>query len=72
MWLAIFGSVGLIGITLAAIHFIYAKIDHPDVIISATKKVTDFIHDAFASLVQHEKPPNFKIRPKCSAGMLNQ
>ena len=68
MWFAIFGSVSLVGIALAVIHFVYAKIDHPDVVISATKKVTDFIHDSFASLVQSEKPPNFRIRPKCSAG----
>ncbi len=70
MWLTIFGSVSFIGVALAVIHFVYSKINHKDVIISSTKKVTDFILDSFASLVQNERPPNFKIRPKCSAGSL--
>ncbi len=69
LWLAIFGSVSLIGTMLALIHSMYAKINHPDVVKSATKRVIDFIQDSFASLVQNEKPPNFNIRPKCSAGV---
>jgi hypothetical protein len=69
LWLAIFGSVSLIGLSLAMIHSVYEKIDHPDFLKSASKKIPDFIQDSFASLVQNEKPPNFKSKPKCSSGI---
>jgi hypothetical protein len=69
LWIAIFGSVVLIGLTLCAIYLVYSKIYHPDLKISASKKLSDFVQDSFASLVQCEQPPNFEIKPTASAGM---
>jgi hypothetical protein len=59
-----------IGLTLAAIYFVYLKLRHPNVLFSDKKKVPEFIFDSFASLVQYEHPPNFRNKSSCSAGTL--
>jgi hypothetical protein len=70
MWLSIIASVITIGISLFFIYFIYLKMNHPDVIFAANRKIHDFIMDSLASLIQGEQLPMFRVRPTMSAGIL--
>ena len=68
MWLSIVASILAIGAAFAVVYSIYLKMDHPDVIFTAAKRIPDFFLDSFASLVQSEQPPMFRVRPTLSAG----
>ena len=70
MWLAIFGSILLIGASLFVVNFVYTKMKHPDLIFATRKTFLDCVKDSFASLVQSEAPPMFRTRPTFSAGMM--
>ena len=69
MWLSVTASVLAIGFVLAVIHNIYTKIKHWSLIRADNRRAGNFIHDAFASLLQGEAPPNFRTNKcTCSAG----
>lgn len=69
MWLAVILSVIAIGLTLSVIYKYYKKMRHPIFMETANKNPADSVHDAIASLVQGEHPPNYKSdKFLCSAG----
>jgi len=72
MWLSVLVSVIAVGLTLAAIYFIYAKIQHPSVIFAGNRRLDDFVQDAYMSLIQSEPPPMFRSNKcSCTAGLVS-
>ena len=71
MWLSVTASVLAIGFVLAVIHRIYSKVNHWSLIRADNRRASNFVHDAFASLIQSEPPPNFRNNKcTCSAGFV--
>jgi len=70
MWLSVVASILAIGGAFVVVYYIYLKMDHPDVIYTEAKRIPDFILDSFASLVQSEQPPMFRVKPTLSAGKI--
>jgi len=70
MWLSVLASIIAVGLTLAAIYFVYAKIRHPCVITAGNRRPGDFVQDAYAALIQSEPPPTFRnSKCTCTAGL---
>jgi hypothetical protein len=68
MWMAVVGSIIVIGLSLAAIYFAYLKMNHPLLIFSAKKRVEDFIMDSYAALIQYDRSVCFHHKPSLASG----